>query len=48
MVALALFGLVLGPVAHLPLPVILVAVTAIGGRPALYGIRRRLAHRVGR
>ncbi|MFD3455019.1 hypothetical protein ACFWVC_22935 [Streptomyces sp. NPDC058691] len=44
-VALALFGLVLGPVAHLPLHITLIAAGAIGLWPALYGIRRRPAHR---
>ncbi|MDX3071366.1 hypothetical protein [Streptomyces sp. MI02-7b] len=43
--ALALFGLVLGPVAQLPLHITLVAAAAIGVWLALYGIRGRLAHR---
>ncbi|MFF3947773.1 hypothetical protein ACFYYN_23475 [Streptomyces sp. NPDC001902] len=43
--ALALFGLLLGPVAHLPLHVTLVVAAGIVGWLALYAARRRVAHR---
>lgn len=43
--ALALFGLLLGPVAHLPLHVTLAVAAVIVGWLALYAARRRVAHR---
>ncbi|MGW3243420.1 hypothetical protein [Streptomyces sp. NPDC001070] len=44
-VAVALFGLLLGPAAHLPLPVTLAVAAVIVVWLALYGVRRRIAHR---
>ncbi|WP_431960995.1 hypothetical protein [Actinacidiphila sp. bgisy160] len=44
-VALALFGLLLGPVAHLPLPVSVALAAVIVVWLALYAVRRRVARR---
>ncbi|MEU5169916.1 hypothetical protein [Streptomyces mutomycini] len=43
--ALLLLGVVLGAVAHLPLPVVLAAAAVIGLWLALFGVRERLSHR---
>ncbi|MET8171006.1 hypothetical protein [Streptomyces clavifer] len=43
--ALLLLGVVLGAVAHLPLPLTLAAAAVIGLWLALFGLRERLARR---
>ncbi|MFF9689148.1 hypothetical protein [Streptomyces sp. NPDC014623] len=43
--ALLLLGVVLGAVAHLPLPVALTAAAVIGLWLAVFGVRERLARR---
>ncbi|MGP4000126.1 hypothetical protein [Streptomyces sp. 8N706] len=42
--ALLLLGILLGAVAHLPLPVTLIAAAAIGGWLLVFGLRERVAH----
>ncbi|MEU1123256.1 hypothetical protein ABZ371_06635 [Streptomyces sp. NPDC005899] len=44
--ALLLLGVVLGAVAHLPLPLTLVAAALIGLWLAAFGVRERLARRI--
>ncbi|WNF29751.1 hypothetical protein RI138_24580 [Streptomyces sp. C11-1] len=46
-VALLLLGVVLGAVAHLPLPLSLAAATAIGCWLLVFAVRERLARRTG-
>ncbi|MFD3653222.1 hypothetical protein [Streptomyces sp. NPDC058620] len=43
--ALLLLGVVLGAVAHLPVPVALTASAVIGGWLAVFAVRERLARR---
>ncbi|HET6861019.1 MAG TPA: hypothetical protein VFH94_28455 [Streptomyces sp.] len=47
-VALLLMGVALGPVAHIPLPVTLVAAAAIGGWLLVFTARERLGRRSAR
>ncbi|MER5968306.1 hypothetical protein ACFYYR_06530 [Streptomyces sp. NPDC001922] len=43
--ALLLLGILLGAVAHLPLPVTLIASAVICGWLLVFGVRERIAHR---
>ncbi|MGP3983684.1 hypothetical protein [Streptomyces sp. KR80] len=42
--AFLLLGILIGAAAHLPLPAVLAAASAIGGWLIAFGVRERLAH----